>query len=253
MSHAFRLVAAAAAVMCMVGCYSVPAPQDALPDTFPASGPTGMRIGVAYQKNTASKEIPAGPSGVMTPYNVLAGKDGTDMWDRGMGGTFEVPIDYNPFWGGFVGVGYDRMDGRSIEGHEVGDLNLVPMYAGLTARLPFWLDWDAWDKLEDPVWLPNVPNGPAVYVRALGGAAYTLKVPMIYAQAGGGGPRTRVLDYQAAPFYEGSGGVEYRFKDIGVWAEIGYRYYFLEGGRPAYNVDGLGGPRVTVGLSWYGF
>ncbi len=248
MSHAFRLVAAAAAVMCMFGCYSVPAPDGGVPDTFPASGPTGFRMGVAYQSNSDSRTIRQADA----PYDFLVGKDGTDMWGNGMGVAFEIPVDYNPFWGGFVGMGYDRMGGDKIEGREVRDLGLIPMYAGLTARLPFWLDWDAWDKLEDPIWLPNVPNGPAVYVRALGGAAYTIEVPSIY-YSPSGGARTRTVDYQALPFYEGSGGVEYRFKDIGVWAEIGYRYYYLEGNRSYFNVDGLGGPRVTVGFAWYGF
>jgi hypothetical protein len=247
MSHAFRLVLAAA-VVCMIGCYSIPAPRDVIPDTFPASGPTGMRIGVAYQDLSSSGSFDK----TTTEYNFLKGDDATDLWSNGMGGFFEVPIDYNPFLGCLVGVGYDRMSAGSVEGRQVGALNLLPMYGGLTARLPFWLDWSAWAKEEDPIWIPNVPIGPSIYVRALGGGAYTVYNPHVY-EDGDTGARTRALDYQVAPFCEGSGGAEYRYKDWGLWAEVGYRYYFLDGGRDQFDVDGLGGMRVSAGISWYGF
>ena len=49
MSGALRFVALAAVVVCMIGCYSVPPPQDVIPDAFPASGPVGLRAGFAYQ------------------------------------------------------------------------------------------------------------------------------------------------------------------------------------------------------------
>ncbi|HNR98583.1 MAG TPA: hypothetical protein PKX48_02200 [Planctomycetota bacterium] len=248
MSGALRFVALAAVVVCMIGCYSVPPPQDVIPDAFPASGPVGLRAGFAYQHNSHSKSLDK----TQPPYEFMARKDATDMWPYNVGGFVEVPVDYNPFWGGFVGVGWDHLEGDKVAGRDVGSLELLPAYGGLTARLPFWLDWDAWAEIEDPVWLPNVPNGPAVYVRGLGGWAYTVGVPKIHSGKSGS-PRTRAVDWQAVPFCEGSGGVEYRYKDFGVWAEIGYRYYFLEGGRDYFDVDGLGGVRVSAGISWYGF
>lgn len=248
MSYALRVVALVAMAVCMIGCQSVPPPQDVIPDAFPASGPTGFRAGLAYQHNSSSTRLDE----TRAPYTFMAGKDATDMWPDSMGAFLEIPVDYNPFWGGFLGVGWDHMEGDKVEGREVGNLDLLPVYVGLTARLPFWLDWDAWAEVEDPVWLPNVPIGPAVYVRALGGFAYTIDVPVIY-EGGSGSPRTRAIDWHAAPFCEGSGGAEYRFKNFGVWAEVGYRHYFLDGGRDYFDVEGLGGVRVSLGVTWYGF
>ncbi len=248
MSHAVRLVALAAMVVCMIGCQSVPAPRDVIPDAFPASGPTGFRAGVAFQDNSRGDSFDV----TNGTYSFLARENAADVWSDSRGFFLEVPVDYNPFWGGFAGIGWDHAEGDTVEGREVGNLDLMPMYVGLTARLPFWLDWDAWKEVEDPIWLPNVPIGPALYTRLLGGAAYTVDVPVVYS-GGTGSSRTRAIDWQAVPFIEGSGGAEYREKAFGFWVEIGYRYYFLEAGRSHFDVDGLGGVRVSAGISWYGF
>ena len=107
-----------------------------------------------------------------------------------------------------------------------------------------------WRSQEDPIWLPNTPEGPAVYVKGLAGGAWVAGAPRVYLNPG---ERTRAVDYQMAPLFEGAAGVEYRYRDFGVWGEVGYRHYGLKGGRTQFDIDGLGGVRVSLGMSWYGF
>ena len=258
MALTIRVTTLVLVVAALVGCETIPIPQERVPDTFPASGPTGLRLGLAYMHNAVSDDAKVGGR-----FSFLNGKDTTDLWSNGYGGFIEIPIDVNPFFGGFFGFGGEahvgetttrRIGGGEFEvgrsSHKVGDLQLIPMYIGLTARLPFWLDWDAWKQETNPIWLPNAPIGPAVYLTGRAGGAWTATVPRIYLADGS---RTRAIDYQVIPFAEGAVGTEYRHKEWGLWAELGYRHYEIDAGRTGLKLDGVGGLRVHLGLSWYGF
>ncbi len=238
MAFAWRFLCLASVAALFIGCETIP--QHKALDTYPASGPTGVRMGINYGNTIIGDEV--AESG---PFN---GKDVDDMWEDSMGFALELPIDYNPYWGGFIGAGYEVMKSEKVNGWNFDDLKLMPFYIGLTARYPFWLDTEAWEEAVDPIWLPNKPVGPAVYIRALGGGSALLNNP----QRRNGATVIRTFDRQIFPFVEADIGAEYRFGRIGTWAEIGYRHHFIANPKDnAVDPSDFGQVRIMGGLSFY--
>jgi hypothetical protein len=229
--------------LCVVGCETIPGHQ--IPDTYPASGPVGIRMGATFQNNF--------PTDVGIPY-----EDASGYWEQGYGFTFELPVDVNPYWGGFFGMGYEYFDGKSDtlpDGStlDMDSISLLPIYIGLTGRIPFWLDEKKYEEEPDPVWIPSDPIGFAPYVRGAVGGAVLLNSPD--ATNSVTGDDMRALDYQIFPFFDGAAGVEYREKSVGYWAELGYRLYLIPdretGPFGSDRMARMQGLRAMVGLTWY--
>ena len=204
-------------------------PRQLEPAGYPAESP-GVRVAFDYARDSTN-----------------------EAWQDGFGFSFEYQQDFTPFIGGFAGLGYQTFLGEKVgppgDRHRVDDLQLVPFYLGLVGRLPFWLDWKKWQEEKEPVWLPNEPIGFAPYVRLSGGAAWLVDIAKVKT----GGQKHRVLDYQLLPLLKAALGLEYRLKNLGFWAEAGYRYLRImntEDGLPfkEHNLDGLS---LSAGVTFY--
>ena len=240
MSEKVRVLSLALLVLWALGCEDIP--RHELPELYPASGPVGVRTAFTLQRNFSSDHT--------FPY-----WDASDLYEEGYGFTFEVPIDATPYWGGFFGIGYERFPGGKVSmagGNDIDGINLLPFYVGMTARYPFWLDEEKWEDQVAAVWLPNEPIGWAPYIRGAVGGAALLNSPDVVDSTG---EKTRVFDYQIFPFFEGTAGLEYRHKNIGYWAEVGYRFYIIPSTDDAAIGDDrmarMNGLRAMVGLTWY--
>jgi len=235
-------------LMCLVGCETVP--QHVVPEAYPASGPTGIRMGLTYQHNFRAEHF--------FPY-----WDASDFWKDSWGGTVEIPVDVSPYFGGYFGVGYEHYKGESgtvelpggtKEPAKMDSINLLPIYVGVVGRYPFWLDQEKWEKAVDTVWLPEPPVGFAPYARGAFGGAILLNSPdIVYKRTG---KDWRAFDYQLFPFLEGALGLEYRNEGIGYWAEVGYRFYILSnrargGFGGSDRMAHMGGVRAQAGITIY--
>jgi hypothetical protein len=242
-----RVLFLALAVLWLVGCDTIP--HHEVPDTYPAYGPTGVRTGLTFQRNFSTSQLPYW--------------DSSDFYPEGFGGTIELPIDVNPWWGGYFGTSFEHFPGStetitlpdgSSQEYDADSMTVIPFYVGVTGRIPYWLDKQAWEEGLAHVWLPNEPIGFAPYVRGSVGGAILAGSQSFTNKATG--EDIRAYDTQIFPFFEGMLGLEYRQKHIGYWGEVGYRYYILPnrssgpfgGERRMARMNGL---RVMVGLTWY--
>lgn len=248
MALACRFLVFACVLTVLVGCETIP--QHEALDTYPAYGPTGIRLGLNYGYN------PGVDSGSFsTKYRV---DDTSDLWKHTTGLAVEIPIDLNPYFGGYFGAGYEVMISDDFstptKNYNPDDLQLLPFYVGIMARYPFWLDKETWAEQVEPIWLPNKPIGPAVYAKLSGGGSALLNNSGINETDRTTGQKTgiRSLDRQIFPFVEGDIGVEYRNGRIGTWAEIGYRHYAIINRKlDGFDPKELGQLRAMIGVTFY--
>lgn len=250
MALACRFLVFACILTVLVGCESIP--QHEALDTYPAYGPTGVRMGLNYGLN-----LGVDSDSFSKDYGVGA-SDTADLWKNTMGLAVEIPIDVNPYFGGYFGAGYEVLISEDFStpstDYNPDDLQLLPFYVGVMARYPFWLDEEAWDEQVEPIWLPNKPIGPAIYAKLSGGGAALLNNSSLNLtdKATQQKSSRRSLDRQIFPFVEGDIGVEYRHGRIGTWAEIGYRHYAIINRKlPGFDPNQMGQVRAMIGLTFY--
>ena len=99
MASVWRFLCLATIAVLFIGCETIP--QHKAYDTYPASGPTGLRLGVNYGKNLEDRDE-----------DEINDSD-QNIYNDAQGFAAEFPYDFNPFIGLFLGVGWEQMEIKS--------------------------------------------------------------------------------------------------------------------------------------------